>query len=706
MSPNTSPGAHMKYFKSITGLTFISSFVLSGILLVVLGYLLIQIEKRSLDEDYEHFKSAHIEIQKEIIRNEVHNVLEFIKYSKSLTLQRVKDDIQSRVDEAHDLATHLIGKYEGKHSKEEIGKIIIESLRPLRFNNGRGYYFITQLDGTEMLFADKPDLEGKNLLSMRDTYGKWVIKDMIQLARSQGKGFYFYNWSKPRHHGKDFPKIAYIKYFEPLNWLIGTGEYIDDTEATIREEVKERIDKIRFGKDGYVFTIRSDGTVVNHAVKDYIGQNLMGLTDANGIPVVKELIRIAKEENGGYLNYKIERPSSSEQSAKTSYVQYFKEWDWIIGAGAHLDDLDAPLQEGKERLNKKVKDEFRLMGLLFVILFVFLFAISVILSNRVDKGVKTFKSFFDKAAETHEKIDENKVPFDEFKMLASQANVMVENMAQADRELDELNQNLEHQVHERTAELERANRKLVILDEIKSDFISTVSHELRTPLTSILGFTKLITRDVNRHILPVTEKDETLHGKSVRVLQNLSIIEKEGARLTRLVSDVLDLSKIESGKMEWRLEEVFIDQCIGMAANSLAGQLDSNPDISLVQEIAPDLPSVFCDHDKITQVIINLAGNALKFSEKGRITIKAERKNGGVQVSVTDQGPGITPEDQEIIFDSFRQASYGQHMAKPSGSGLGLTISKQIIEHFGGNLWVESELGKGSCFIFTLPHHS
>lgn len=693
----------MRHFKSIIGLTFISSFLLSGILLLVLGYFWFQTEKRAMQQGYVAFDTEHIAAQKEVIRNEVQNVIDFISYSQSLTEKRVRDDIRSRVYEVHDMLTHLYELNKGHHTIPEIEVLTREALRPIRFNKGRGYFFMTRLDGLELLFADRPELEGTNIRFMTDMKGKRVIQDMIDIVRNKGEGFYSYTWTKPRHEGSDFRKIAFVKYFEPLNCFIGTGEYIDDTEATIRDEVRDRIDKIRFGNDGYIFILNSDGTMVSHINPDLIGENLMEFTDPEGFQVIAGIIRTAQAPEGGFIRYMWDKPSVGTQVQKLSYARRYPQWDWVIGAGIYLDDMEAVLNEAKAKLTDRAASEFQLMGFLFVMLLLLLLTISLFLSKRISGSLKTFDDFFNRAVTHHEKIDVSELTFEEFQILAARANVMVNDMAKAREELAELNQNLEKQVLERTAELERANRELVKLDEMKSTFISTVSHELRTPLTSVLGFTKLIGRDIRRYLLPVTEEDHTLRQKTDRILDNLSIMEDEGTRLTRLINDILDISKIESGRMEWRRDPVRIKDCIGMAVNSLSGQLDSKPAISLEQYIEPDLPTILCDADKVTQVIINLAGNALKFMDHGTVRIEASAASGGVQVLVRDQGPGISPEDQTVIFGRFRQGHNDTVTDKPSGTGLGLAISKQIIRHYNGRIWVESEPGKGSCFGFFLP---
>jgi Na+/proline symporter/nitrogen-specific signal transduction histidine kinase len=240
-----------------------------------------------------------------------------------------------------------------------------------------------------------------------------------------------------------------------------------------------------------------------------------------------------------------------------------------------------------------------------------------------------------------------------------------------------------------TAELREANERLTELDRLKDDFVSTVSHELRTPLTSIRAFSEIL------HDNPALDVAERTRF--------LNIVIKETERLTRLINQILDVSKLESGRAEWHeslidLRDVVEDT---IAATS---QLFRERDVRLVRHLPEDAPRVVADLDRIVQVVVNLLSNAVKFIEPGRglveITLSEER--GFVRVDVRDNGPGVHPAEQEVIFDKFRQAG-DPLTGKPQGSGLGLHISRRIVEHFGGRMWVSSRPGEGACFSFTLP---
>jgi len=261
---------------------------------------------------------------------------------------------------------------------------------------------------------------------------------------------------------------------------------------------------------------------------------------------------------------------------------------------------------------------------------------------------------------------------------ASQLVVYSHRLEQKSRELEKA-----------TAELRAANERLQELDRLKDDFVSTVSHELRTPLTSIRAFTQILFDD------PEVELEQRK--------KFLGIITKETERLTRLINQVLDLSKIESDRAEWQstrvdLREVIADTVAGMS------QVFQERGVQVSVKLAERAPPIVADVDRIIQVLLNLLSNAAKFCEpaKGRIEVALSQQGGMLRVDVRDNGPGVAPAYHDVIFDKFRQAG-DTLTAKPHGSGLGLHISRQIVEHYGGRMWVESAPGGGACFSFTLP---
>ena len=235
---------------------------------------------------------------------------------------------------------------------------------------------------------------------------------------------------------------------------------------------------------------------------------------------------------------------------------------------------------------------------------------------------------------------------------------------------------------------EEKSQQLLLASQHKSQFLANMSHELRTPLNAILGYTELMLDDI-------------YGAMSDRARATLSRVQANGKHLLGLINEVLDLSKIEAGQLELSLGDYAIKDIVYNVFGAVE-PLASNKHLVLKVELAPNLPPARGDERRLTQVLFNLVGNAIKFTDNGEVTIKASAGDKCYTIAVCDTGPGIAAADQAKIFEEFQQADSSTTKQK-GGTGLGLTIAKRIIEMHGGRLWVESEIGKGSIFSFTIP---
>ncbi len=253
--------------------------------------------------------------------------------------------------------------------------------------------------------------------------------------------------------------------------------------------------------------------------------------------------------------------------------------------------------------------------------------------------------------------------------------------------LEEKSQSLERA----TADLRQANEQLKSLDRLKDDFMSSVTHELRTPLTSIRALAELMRDDA--------EMD------TVQRQQFVGIIVGEAERLSRLVNQVLDMAKIEAGHAEWHDDEVDMKALLEQAAGTMAEPLRERG-VRLVLDVPPRVQPLQADADRLMQVVLNLLSNAAKYAPRdtGCVVLSLKDREEGVEVEVQDNGPGIAPEQQSMVFEKFRQIAGDAHY-RPGGTGLGLPISRQIVTHLGGRMWLRSTAGQGAVFGFSLPRH-
>ena len=278
-------------------------------------------------------------------------------------------------------------------------------------------------------------------------------------------------------------------------------------------------------------------------------------------------------------------------------------------------------------------------------------------------------------------VDEEPLGIDEVMHIIDEASQVLAYSRQLEQQSREL--------EAATNDLRSANLRLQELDRLKDEFISTVTHELRTPLTSIRAFTEIL-----------RDNPQLADGQRENFL---GIVIRESERLTRLINQVLDLAKIESGNIEWQSIQFDMSALVNESTTAV-GQLFRDSGVTLTLQLPDDAPEIVADRDRVMQVMLNLLSNAAKFCEpgKGHVRVTLVREPGALRVDVADNGIGISAEHQTVIFDKFRQV--GDTLTqKPQGSGLGLAISRQIIEHLGGRLWVASQPGAGATFSFILP---
>lgn len=271
--------------------------------------------------------------------------------------------------------------------------------------------------------------------------------------------------------------------------------------------------------------------------------------------------------------------------------------------------------------------------------------------------------------------------------------------------IEERDKNLEKLVAERTRKLREAVKRLRKLDELKTNFYTTVSHELRTPLTSIVGFAKIINKRLEKMLPGIGNADSFPAGLSENIKQDVAIILSEGERMTAMINNILDLNRLEEDAVAWKEETVVPAEIIERSVHAVQPLLVEKG-LELLMDMEDTLSVVRGDKARLTQVMINLLGNAVKFTDRGSVTCRLRRNHHEMVISVIDTGKGIMQDDHQRIFQKYQQGTTdADQCTTRTGAGLGLSICKHIVDHHQGRIWVESEVGKGSAFSFTIPIH-
>ncbi|MEI6213590.1 MAG: sensor histidine kinase [Desulfuromonadales bacterium] len=437
------------------------------------------------------------------------------------------------------------------------------------------------------------------------------------------------------------------------------------------KDVTSTVHNFNFGENSYAFLLDGDGNIIVHPNKDFLVtksglKNIVAVTGSQ----YQGLIQAAGDSKLVARSLKVQDYDGVTRKVVMSRIASS---GWILGIATDESEYKKPLRS-------------LFYGFAAALLISLLSAIFVMVRlvrgmtrpiQRLHDAVQAFTS-----NNMNARIDLN--CNDELSELATSFNQMGAT------------------IQKRASELEELNLKLVKLDSVKSDFLSSVSHELRTPLTSVMGFAKMIRKKQEEVIFPALPGDDPRVAKSVaQVRDNLNIIVSESERLTSLINNVLDIAKMDSGIIEWKNDPCAPADIIKRATD-VTSVLAEKKGITLVIDAEPDLPELVGDGDRFVQVLVNLISNAVKFTDNGSVTCQAQRSDQGILFSVIDTGNGIDPEHYDTVFEKFRQI--GDVLSdKPTGSGLGLAICKEIVEHHGGRIWVESEPGKGSTFSFEIP---
>lgn len=424
---------------SISKIFHINTFLIILSCISIIGSLWIYDTYSKYKKDFQEIEIQVIEENKNIIKSDILNLISFIDKRRSYFHTTSLEIIKNQTLEAHNTANFLYNKYKDTKSLQEIKDIVREVLRIKRFNNGRGYFFATNLNGIEELFADKPHLEGKNLIDLQDTKGNYVIRDMIKIARTKKEGYYEYYWTKPGTTGNDHKKVSYIKYFQPFNWFIGTGEYYEDIEEDIKQEVFEIINNLRMSFGNYIFVFDYNGNCLSHINKNMIGKNFIDLKDKDGVFFIREMLKVAKSTSGDFVRYYFEKPEGAKDILpKISFVTNYEPFQVIIGTGFYIDTIHSLIMARQINIKTEIINKIFIITSVMLVLLVLSFIVNRKLVNRLNDGFKLFNKFFKRATENRELIDINKLYFKEFKDLSIEANRMTEKRLTAEIALEEI----------------------------------------------------------------------------------------------------------------------------------------------------------------------------------------------------------------------------------------------------------------------------
>ncbi|HLO91785.1 MAG TPA: cache domain-containing protein [Lentimicrobium sp.] len=392
-------------------------------LILVVGHYWASYENKKYRTEYNQVKKELVEYQKELVKREVIRTLNYVTYMRSLSQERMMNSLTNRVNTAWNIANSLYKNNRGQMSDDQIKKLIKDALRVYNTGDSEDYIFIFGLDGTSVLQPRNPQREGLSALQIKDSLGNYMVKREVELMKEVDKGFItYYTHSKTDPSDSAIYRYSYLKKFAPFGWYFGSKEYLSDFEKTLKEDVLNRVSKIRFDSEGYIFIqgfdnepIMTNGYIINDNKAKF------SMVDVSERQKVSDLAK----KGGGFIEYKINRNSVYGKELKIAYVHPITEWNWIVGAGFYTKDVDQIIKaKGDEIARQKSKTITIISLALFAILLIG-YILTKLLINKIKKGFNKFTKFFVAASSDYRLIDVQELSSPEFISLGRSANKML-----------------------------------------------------------------------------------------------------------------------------------------------------------------------------------------------------------------------------------------------------------------------------------------
>lgn len=421
----------MRHFKKITlsSAPFYASLVVVIALAIFVSMFWGVNEYQVYQESIGNIRKNYQQQYRLRVEEELDKIVDVLDYRRLMSDLNVERDLRERVQAAYTMVSHHYRLYKDSEDIENLRATVIELLRPIRWNNGRGYYFAGKVDaGIVDLFADEPYFEGKTAAEFAKITGKDVLTEINSIVLDKEAGVYQFDLHKPAFPGKNYPATAFIKYFPPLDWFIGAAIYNDDLEDNLQQEILTRIQNITFGNDGDVFCFREDGTILSYRDVRFVGRSVLDLIDSSGKQYGREFLRAGvsiKQE--GYVHYTVPRQPEGALHQKLGFVKKYEDWGWILGTTMFMDAMENAIKVETETYRRITFKNVFTFTVLFGVAIALLLLSTFFYSLKIKQGIALFTNFFKEAADSNVKIRDDELSFQEFEKLGRLANKMVDN---------------------------------------------------------------------------------------------------------------------------------------------------------------------------------------------------------------------------------------------------------------------------------------
>ena len=411
---------------------------------VILAFQSVNTIKKLSEENITKYKEESFQEKKNELENYVSVALNTIdtfyqRSSKKRIKSEVEEELKTHSSQVFNTIENFYKKYKNKLSEKELKEQIKYIVGCSKYGQS-GYFWINDMNAVIVEHPIKPHLNGKNLYNFKDKGGTQLFKEFVDVCKAKGEGFVDYVWPKPGFE-KPQPKVSYVKLFKPFNWVIGTGAYVDDVTSHLQKEALESIKKMRYGKSGYFWINDMEPKMIMHPIKPALnGKELSKVKDPNGVFLFNDMVNICQEKGGGLVKYSWPKPDKEKPQLKFSYVKKFDGWNWIVGTGAYVDDIEDKIALMKKNTNDQINSTIlRFIIIAVVVMLVVMLLVKFITNNVIIKpitnfqqGIVSFFQYLNRETNTIERLDESSK--DE---LGSMAKIVNENIVKTKNNIDE-----------------------------------------------------------------------------------------------------------------------------------------------------------------------------------------------------------------------------------------------------------------------------
>ncbi|MDD2886961.1 MAG: cache domain-containing protein [Aliarcobacter sp.] len=389
---------------------------------------------QNFQNDKLHIREEFTKVKKEQVKREVLSVYNLIDHKEDILTNSIKDKLKERVNQAYNLATNIYEENKNKKTPQEIQLLIADALNNSSYGDDKTYFFINSNSGQAVLFNKKIKLDTYNdVWNLKDENGNYIIQQQAKIALENKEGFLNTTFVKPdTYDNKQYSKISYVKLFEPYNWHIGMGEYVDEIRAKAQNEILEWIASIRFDGNNYLFV-----NTTNAKTLVFDGRKMEVPTKHPSEELFKRQLETAQNPDGGFFSYKFKKINTTKEYDKISYVKVYEKYNWIIGSGMYLDEVEKELSRKEDLFKETIYEQLIYMSIMFILMIIALYLTSKKIAQFIDTNINNLVLSFEKASKENEKIDTQKLTYKEFVSLANNLNLTLESKNETEKKLQD-----------------------------------------------------------------------------------------------------------------------------------------------------------------------------------------------------------------------------------------------------------------------------